>query len=226
MKITSAFLAIAASTVAAQAGLSVVAEFAIHDHPGGGLVPPTYALRLDNVFGFQRATFSAETYNNTTLTVLEDTSSGNLIIDIAGRLRGGEDTGAGWGTTFDLDVAFRYEASVVATANGWSIDGFTLLNGGTITRLDTNETTVWYGQEDTLGMNGPAGNVFTLAADGWEIDGDDSTWVGRGWMTTNTDGTPAFDPAQDWIFTATVIPAPASLGLLGLGGLAMARRRR
>jgi hypothetical protein len=226
MKICSAILAIAASTVVAQAGLNVVAEFAIHDHPNGGVVPPTYALRLDYVFGFNHATFSAEQYNNTTLTVLEDSSTGDLFIDIVGRLYGGQDTGTGWVDPFDLDVSFRYAANVVATSNGWSIDGFSLLNTGTITRLDTNETMVWYGQEDFAGDNGPIGNAFTLASDGWNIDGDDSTWVGRGWMTTNTDGTPAFDPAQDWIFTATVIPAPATMGMLGLGGLMFARRRR
>lgn len=210
---------------AAVAGETVVAEFAINDHPNGGLVPPTYALRLDNIFGFEKGTFSADTFNNATLTVLQD-AAGAYIIDIAGTFHGGEDIGGTWGTTFDIEANFRYAANVVATASGYQVTGFTTLNTGVFTRLDTNESMVWYGMEDVAGDNGPAGGTFTFAADGWNIDGDDSTWVGRGWLTMNDDGSMTAPPAQDWIFTATVIPAPSAFALLGMGGLVAARRRR
>ena len=106
------------------------------------------------------------------------------------------------------------------------MDGFSALNNGTITRLDTMDTTTWYGLEDGSGANGPAGRTFTLGADGWRIDGDDSSWVGRGWLTPNSDGSSSHSGSQDWIFTATKVPAPSGLALLGLAGLTAARRRR
>jgi len=223
-KYAIAGLLAAVSTVSA--GELVVAQFDINDHPQGGIAPPLYALRMDNVFGFDLATFSADVFNDATLTVVQDTNTNDLFIDIAGTFSGGEDVGGAWGTTFDLSANFRYAANVVTTVDGWAIDGFSLLNTGTITRLDTNETTTWYGMEDVLGDNGPAGNTFTFAADGWRIDNDDSTWVGRGWMTTNTDGSPSADPAQDWFFSAVQVPSPAGLSLLGFAGIASMRRRR
>jgi hypothetical protein len=206
---------------------TVLSEFEINDHPQGGFAPPVYALRLDNIFGFELASFSADVHNDAVLTVSQDNDTNDLFIDIAGTFFGGEELlGGAQGTTFDLAVNFRYAANVVATASGWTIDGFSLLNTGTITRLDTNETTTWFGMEDALGENGPAGNAFTFAADGYRIDDDETTWVGRGWLTQNDDGSMTAPPAQDWFFTANVIPAPSSLALLGMGGLVAARRRR
>lgn len=222
---TTGIAALVLCSGAAIAGETVVAEYEINDHPNGGLVPPTYALRLDNIFGFEKATFSADTFNDATLTVLQD-DAGAFIIDIAGTFHGGEDIGGAWGTTFDIAANFRYAANVVATANGYQVNGFTTLNNGVFTRLDTNESTTWYGMEDSAGDNGPIGGTFTFASDGWEIPGDDSSWVGRGWLTQNDDGSMTAAPAQDWIFTANLIPAPGSLALLGLGGLAAVRRRR
>jgi len=221
-----AFAGALCAVTTAGAAEVVLNQFNIRDHPQAGLVPPTYALRMDNVFGAFQATFSADVYNDATLTVIQDTNTNDLYIDIAGTFFGGEDLGGAWGTTFDLDVNFRYAANVVATASGWAVDGFTLLNTGTITRSDTNETTTWYGMEDAAGDNGPAGNAFTFAADGWRLDNDNSTWVGRGWLTTNTDGSAAAAPAQDWFFTATPVPAPSGMALLGLVGLVSTRRRR
>lgn len=224
-KVTSVFFALALPALGAFAGETVVAEYEINDHPNGGLVPPTYALRLDNVFGFAKATFSADTFNDATLTVLQD-DAGAYIIDIAGTFFGGEDLGGAWGTTFGIEASFRYAANVTATSSGYQVNGFTQLNQGVLTRLDTNESDVWYAMEDTAGDNGPAGGTFTFAADGWAIDGDDSSWVGRGWLTTNDDGSMSAPPAQDWIFTANLIPAPGASVLLGFAGLALARRRR
>ncbi len=205
----------------------VLSEFDVIDHIQGGIAPPSYALRLDNIFfGTSTATFSANVYNNATLAVVQDTVTNDIYIDIQGTFHGGEDLGDSWGTTFDLDVNFRYEANVAETADGWVVTGFSTLNVGTITRLDTNETVTWYGMEDVPGDNGPAGEAFRFAADGWRIDNDDSSWVGRGWMTMNDDGSESAAPAQDWFFSAIPVPAPSSLALLGLGGLAATRRRR
>lgn len=223
---TLAFASALAAVSTAGAAELVIAEFNIHDHPQGSEVDPTYALRFDNVFGAFNATFSAEVYNDAMLTVVQDTDTNELFVDISGTFFGGEDIGTTWDSPFDLAVDFRYGANVVATSNGWAIDGFSQLNSGTFTRLDTNETTTWFGFEDLGGLNGPVGNAFTFASDGFRIDNDDSTWVGRGWFTTNDDGTASNAPSQDWFFTATPVPAPSSMAILGLVGLASTRRRR
>lgn len=212
-------------TAFAGPGDTVIAEFTIQDHPNGGLFPPPYALRLDDIFGDDPATYSAATFSDATLTVLQN-GAGDFLIDIAGTFHGGRDNGPGWANPHDLTVSMRYAANVVATSNGWQVNGFTTLNSGTVTRLDTNETVTLYGMESMSDSDGPIGSTFLLQSDGWRINGDDSTWVGRGWLTTNTDGTPFSDPAQDWLFSATLVPAPGSLALLGLGGLAAVRRRR
>jgi len=207
------------------AGETVVAEFEINDHPNGGLVPPQYALRLDDIFGDYQATYSSATFADATLTVLQD-AGGNFLIDIAGTFHGGEDAGGDWIDPYDVSVSMRYAADVIETANGWQVNGFTTLNSGTFTRTDTNESVTLYGLDSMSDSDGPIGSTFVLAADGWRIDGDDSTWVGRGWLTDNADGTPTSGRAQDWFFTANLVPAPGSLALLGLGGLAAVRRRR
>lgn len=222
----TALVAVAATGTAFAGGSTVLAEFEILDHPEGNVGPPTYALRLDNVFGFTFGTFSTQAFNDSVMTVSQNDNTGNITIDMSGTLRGGEVVGNSWATVFDLAFDFTYEFGVTTTADGWSVDTFSVANAGTITRLDTNETVDWFTQPDLAGDNGPVGNVFTLAEDGYRITGDDSTWVGRGWLTTNDDGTAAFAPAQDWFFTANVIPTPSSFALLGLGGLVAARRRR
>jgi len=218
---------VGATAFAASAAVTTLAEFELNDHPGGSLIPPSYALRLDNAFGISNLTFSADVHHDATLVVTQDMGSGQYFIDITGTFHGGEDVGGGWDSPFDLEVSFHYEANIVAVPDGWAIVGFSTLNNGTITRLDTMESQAWYGLEDAAGDNGPAGEVFRLAADGWRIDGDDSTWVGRGWLTPNIDGSPIHGGgAQDWIFVAKVIPAPSGLALLALAGLGVTRRRR
>ncbi len=227
MKSTVFAAAIVACAGAATAGgVDVVAEYAIHDHPNGNLNPPPYALRMDGAWGISNLTLSADVHNDATLTVSQDTGSGQFFIDIAGTFHGGEDIGAGWDSPFDVEVAMSYQVNVTAIADGWIVDGFSVLNSGSFTRLDTNEMITWYGLEDASGANGPAGETFHFASDGWRIDGDDSSWVGRGWLTPNFDGSPLGSGSQDWIFTAELIPAPSGLALLGLAGLAGTRRRR
>lgn len=207
------------------AGPTVIAEFAIHDHPEAGLLPPSYALRLDEVFGGDPATYSADTFENATLTVMQD-GAGAFSINISGTFFGGPDNGSDWVNPFEIEVSMNYTANVVELANGWQVNGFTTMNSGTFTRVDTNQSVTLYGMESMNVGDGPIGSTFVFASDGHRIDGDDSTWVGRGWLTSNTDGSAIGDPAQDWLFSATIIPAPSALALLGMGGLAAARRRR
>src|SRR6056297_546387 len=91
----------------AQAGPTVVAEFAINDHPNGGLLPPSYALRLDEVFGGDPATYSADTFDNATLTVFQD-GAVSYSINISGTLFVGPDNGSDWVNPFEIEVSMNY----------------------------------------------------------------------------------------------------------------------
>lgn len=216
---STAVLALAAGFT--HAGVATtVAQFDLLDHPDGSAAEPYYGLRLDNVIASGTATLSMDVYQDTVMTVTEE--DGDFTIEIEGTLRGGAVSGNAWVDAQDYAVSFSYGADVVMTASGWKVNGFTTLNGGTITNLGTMDTI------ELFGKGNGAGDTFIMQADGHRLSGDSSSWVGRGWLTTETDGSNAAGGAQDWLFTAIEreAPTPGALALLGLGGLVGARRRR
>jgi len=221
---------------AANGELALISLRNIHDHPQGELGPPSYALRLDDVFGDFPATFSADAQTfsfQPLISLAQEIGTGDLFITIHGTFHGGEDIGGSWDSPFDIHVYFRFQANVVLDHNSaliWRVDGFSPLNTGTITRLDTDETINLYAMEDAAGDYGPVGHTFHFAQDGWGLDPPDDPdnpnsyeWVGRGGLTTNSDGSPTGSNLS-WTFI-TDIPTPGTLTLLGLGGIAAGRRR-
>ncbi|MFG0275633.1 MAG: hypothetical protein ACF8QF_11295, partial [Phycisphaerales bacterium] len=69
---------------------------------------------------------------------------------------------------------------------------------------------------------------FKFLPDGHRLSGDNSTWVGRGWLyATDDNGDRIGNTPQDWLFTGEAVPLPsgAALGLAGLAGLGIRRRR-
>lgn len=201
----------------AQAGGLVIGEYLLGDHPNGNQNPPPYGLRLDNMLGAGIATLSIGYYNDTVLTVYDD--GGNLSINISGTLHGGVvDGSGGYVSAASYAVDFNYSVGVSATGGGWVVSGFDAANMGTLTNLDTNDTIDMYakGMPDT----------FLFLPDGHRLGGDDSSWVGRGWITDQVDGSDPLGGTRDWLFTATEIPAPGAFALLGMGGFIASRRRR
>ncbi len=212
-------VAISAATMAASAGGLTITQFQLSDHPAGGENPPPYGLRLDGILGAGVHTLSIDFHNDTVLTVTDN--GGAIDINISGTLYGGEVDGlGGYVSAASYALDFNYSMNVADVGNGWDVNGFDASNGGTVTNMDTNAVTQLYGMDNNLGL------VFAFLADGHRLDGDNTTWVGRGWITDQSDGTDPAAGTKDWLFKGELIPTPSSFALLGLGGLVASRRRR
>jgi uncharacterized protein (TIGR03382 family) len=217
MKAITAGIVLATTTMGASAGGLLIGEYQLGDHPNGNQNPPPYGLRLDNVLGSGIATLSIGYHNDTVLQVYDD--GGDLSIHISGTLHGGLVNGSGgYVSAADYSVDFSYSVGVSASGGGWIVTGFDAANMGTLTNLDTNDTIDLYakGMPDT----------FLFLPDDHRLDTDANDWVGRGWLTDQSDGSDPLGGTRDWLFTATEIPAPSALALMGLGGLVSTRRRR
>lgn len=172
--------------------------YQLFDH-GSGNLGPAYGLRVDAI----SKVFSVELGG---AYVTLDWDGGTTAL-ISGTLNentmgGNGGVGATWTVSYTLTGV-----SAVGTA------GFTATGGsGTLTDPGMVVTN----------LNGEAdgsGSVFTFLADGHRIGGDNDTPVGRGWLLPE-------GSTDDWLVRAALIPEPGTASLLGLGLLALARRRR
>lgn len=198
-----------------------VLRYALADHPDGLLNPPPYGLRFDGIFGGGEATFSMDHFGDTTLTVRDTGSS--IDIRIRGTLYGGEVDGSGGYLSPDIfHLDFSYTVDVQAQANGWIAFGEHAGDAGALIRDTGGSASLDPSDHFSLSpkMDG-GGNAFLFLADGHRLP-NNTDWVGRGWFQSYPGGS----GTQDFLFTGSLIPAPGALGLAGIGGLVMARRRR
>ncbi|MFT5423952.1 MAG: MYXO-CTERM domain-containing protein [Phycisphaerales bacterium] len=209
---TTLITAFAGSAASAQ----VVAQFNMVNHPDG-ILDPAYGLRFDGLFGgWAETVFDVEHFGDTLVTVYND--NGNLAISLTGTVYGGITDGIG-GFVDPEAWAFEhvYTTGVVESQLGWQVIAPIGTNAGTLTRVSNPQDTITF-----FGKADHAGAQFLLEANGYRLDGDNTTWTGHGWLAL-PDGTSL---TRDWFFVAEAVPSPATLGLLGLGGLVAARRRR
>jgi len=206
--------------VAVPAQADLIARYRLHDHPNGNSQPPLYGLRLDRLFGGnERVTFSFDQGGAEMFLDVRNDGPNGLRIDIAGTVFGGIDAGTAWTDPAMYDVSFSYVAGVSAAGGGWQVADSSSNSGS----ISTN------GGDQVFDLGDDVNNSFYFLPDGHRIGGDNSTWVGRGWLAIN-----AQNPSpgtQDWLFTGelvtNVVPAPTSalLGFMGLCMVGVVRRR-
>jgi len=195
---------------------------------------------------------STATAQTLTIDIVADntqvTGAGDTVVnfDVVVSLSGLADANFGAFADLAFDVALA-DAGYTFTSFGW--DNTAVVNGfGDSFNLDGTAV-------DGSGITGasaqnspPPGNftggpnaALSITAYSFSIDVTDlsarsfSTGFALSGQTTTAFGSPPFPGIQDWNAsgevivndaTIEVVPAPASAGLLGLGGLVAARRRR
>jgi len=224
MKTSVVLSALALTAVAANAATIVSGTYALANHPDGNAQPPQYGLRLDELYN---ATGSHDIYtfdfNHASSNMKMDVNLVANTIRIYGTTYGGRDIGGGYAVDLDAGaytIDFLYNVGVSGVpgdddvwANAASASNFgtiTTARGDVIRLEDKSDGNYLFRLGDE---NNDAGHRGFAGISGW------------GWLTHGPAGS-AHVNASDWLFTATLIPAPSSLALLGLGGLVAGRRRR
>lgn len=201
-------------------------QWMVIDHPDAQEAPPSYGLRLDNLFqvhGLAGATGGATTFSldGVILDLLVNDSGELISLNFSGQVTGGEDDDNGYGFGFgqyDFDLTYQFNLTGNVSSGVETIP--TEMNQGSLVAgsgIDgVQEGTEFLFYEKVVG-----GMPFALKPDGFRIDGDESTWVGAGWLTYDSEGGPA-EGTLDIIFA---IPEPHTLlfGLLGFGALMLRR---
>jgi len=227
--IQTKLVAVAAGALVASAaqGGAIIRTFDLFNHVDGQVNPQAYGLRLDGFpdgSGDNPATLSFETAGVSTMTLdVIDMGGGVLDLHVHGTAWGNSATGGTDYGTYNLDFTY---AGVTDTGNGWEFTDVELV--GTVSAGDATAAG-FLASPLELWSKSNGDYSFGFLADGHRISGDNSTWVGRGWVdpTVEQDGWPM--RTHDFLFIGRegVVPLPSAalLGAAGLGGLAIRRRR-
>ena len=195
----------------------VLSTFDLFDHPSGAIDPQAYGIRLDGLGIEDPVTFSfGDSQANSTMTLEVVDTGSNIEIRMSGTVTGNTANGGTDFGTFALNVTYVVDA----VANGWEDND---MNVGTM--IGTLEGDFGSGtQVVDLFPKSNGSDSFYFLADGHRISGDNSTWVGRGWLLPNNQ----MGDTNDFLFQAALVPLPAAAwgGLAMLGGIAAARRIR
>lgn len=215
---------VAAGSTAASA--NVLQTFNLFDHPGGSVNPQAYGIRLDgfpNGSGDNPATFTFENGGGSTVQLQVIDNGGNIDIRIFGTVNGNSANGGTDYGTWDLDVTYS-SVNAFGGDGGWDTNTEAAI--GALTPNDATATGVGVGSVG-LASKSNGSRSFEFDNDGHRIDGDSTTWVGRGWFMTGYG-----NDTSDFLFTARVAPPPlvplptgVAMATVGLAGIGLRRRR-
>lgn len=221
-----------AGLVCAAGANAGVMTYTLMDHPDGNASPPPYGLRLDNIFaglasnssGTTSFSFDAALNDNTrdNVTLTYDDVMGTIVIEgeVFGGVANGNmlDFGEGW---YDFQMTYSVNVSEVGT--GLSVGQNDPANTGTLVSQGNADVAAGF----TIDLFDQSNNTFLFLQDDHRLAGHPQEgqgfFVGRGWVTTNSDGSNVAG-TQDLLFIA--VPAPGAAALAGIAGLAATRRRR
>lgn len=198
--------------------------YQLNNHPDGSARPPQYGMRLDELFDVT-ANHDIFTFNfDDPASDMKMTYDGSTI-RIFGQVWGGRDIGGAYAaeaTTGLYTVDFSYLIGVAAVPGDddvW-VDGPNMSNSGFIQppvgpvvslvdkRGNGGDFSFRLGDEDD-----DAGHRGHPGISGW------------GWLVHDFPAQMHI-PDSDFLFTAELIPAPGTVGVIGAAGLLAGRRRR
>ncbi len=216
-RIACAIVGLGAISATALGGDVILNTFDLFDHPSGAIDPQAYGLRLDGLGIEDPMTFSfGDSQANSTMTLQVVDTGSQTEIRMFGTVTGNSANGGTDFGSFSLNVTYVVDA----VANGWEDN-----NSASGVMIGTLEGDFGSGNEvvDLFGKS-DGSDAFRFLADGHRISGDNSTWVGRGWLLPNN----MMGDTNDFLFQAALVPLPAAAwgGLAMLGGIAAARRFR
>ncbi len=219
-----------ASSIASAATIAP-GTYQLHNHPDGDVNPPPYGMRLDELYdvspGNDVFTLNFD-HAMSNVTLVYDDNAGTIAI--SGVAYGGRDTGANYANDsylglYQLDFLYNVGVGLVGGDDDLIvIAGANKQNFGSITPLDAghpdfnNPTTLFDVRDGTYSFrfgdeNNDLGHRGFAGISGW------------GWVGFDNEAHPG--AADDFLFTAELIPEPASVSLMLVGlGAMIARRRR
>lgn len=197
----------------------------LHNHPGGGINPPPYGARFDEVYDatpeHDYITLDFAGPGSAAFMTVTDTT-----IRIFGQSFGGRDLGDVYANdiyrgVYTFDFLYTIGVGPVPGDDDRWVNGPNNSNFGSIT--------------------GPGGlatrNLVDERNQGFSLRlGDEDNDLGHrgipgisgfGWLSYVVPGGPPVHVAEsDWLFMATLIPSPGAAGVLGAFGLVVVGRRR
>jgi hypothetical protein len=193
---------------------SAARYFVLHDHPGGGLLPPAYGLRLDDLLGDGRWTFSFDhSDGNESARVTLECDEVAGTIHITGRAYGGQVVNNAWSASsrgwVNIDFTYSSNFSVKDDCGDLSGDDFYVTadntaNSGTVT-LDGWGGDPVFAFSDRSGENNACSFIFDNDEDSkgnQAIANNPALWSGSGWLQPTANG------SRDWLFTGEEISIP------------------